>query len=148
MVIELKPIGIIHTPLKEAQEAPIQSARSEITGMVEVDIRFLDGLEGIEEFSHIFLIYGFHKANKVIQLKVQPFLDDSLHGLFTTRYPVRPNPIGFSVVRVVSREQNLIHFKGADMLDGTPLLDIKPYIPEFDIFRVEKIGWYERRNKK
>ena len=141
----MKPIGVIHTPLKEKKDAPIQSSRSDITGSVEVFPEYLEGLEGIEEFSHIYLLYGFHRSDREISLKVKPFLDDEVHGIFTTRHPCRPNPLGFSVVRLIERKENLLYFKGADMLDGTPLFDIKPYIPDFDIFNVDKIGWYQQR---
>jgi tRNA-Thr(GGU) m(6)t(6)A37 methyltransferase TsaA len=90
-------------------------------------------------------LYGFHRSETEISLKVKPFLDDQNHGVFVTRYPCRPNPIGLSVVQLVERKNNLLFFKGADMLDGAPLFDIKPYIPEFDIFTVDKIGWYQSR---
>ncbi|MHC1783715.1 MAG: tRNA (N6-threonylcarbamoyladenosine(37)-N6)-methyltransferase TrmO [Anaerolineaceae bacterium] len=141
----MKAIGVIHTPLTEKKDAPIQSSRSDISGTVEVFPEYLEGLEGIEDFSHIYLFYGFHCAEKEVSLKVQPFLDDQLHGIFATRYPCRPNPLGFSVVQFIEKHENMLSFKGADMLDGTPLLDIKPYIPEFDIFKVEKTGWYKNR---
>jgi tRNA-Thr(GGU) m(6)t(6)A37 methyltransferase TsaA len=145
MEIMMKAIGVIHTPLIEKNNAPIQSSRSDIAGTVEVFPQYHDGLDGIEGFSHLYLLYGFHRCESEISLKVQPFLDDQLHGIFTTRYPNRPNPIGLSVVQLTVRQGNLLNFKGADMLDGTPLLDIKPYIPEFDIFAVEKTGWYQHR---
>jgi tRNA-Thr(GGU) m(6)t(6)A37 methyltransferase TsaA len=141
----LTEIGIIHTPLFTESDTPIQSSRSDITGTVEVFPQYLDGLDGIEEFSHIYLIYGFHRCELEGALKVQPFLDDQLHGIFCTRHPNRPNPIGLSVVQLIDRQENLLNFKGADMLDGTPLLDIKPYIPEFGIFTVKKTGWYQNR---
>ena len=138
-------IGIIHTPLFTTSDTPIQSSRSDIMGTVEVFPQYLDGLDGIEGFSHIYLIYEFHRCELEGALKVQPFLDDQLHGIFSTRHPNRPNPIGLSVVQLTEIQGNLLNFKGADMLDGTPLLDIKPYIPEFDIFTVEKTGWYQHR---
>lgn len=141
----MEAIGVIHTPLTETSNTPIQSSRSEIAGTVELFPQYLEGLDGIEDFSHIYLLYGFHRANREISLKVQPFLDDQLHGIFATRYPCRPNPLGLSVVQLIERKGLVLHFKGADMLEGTPLLDIKPYIPEFDIFPVDKIGWYQRR---
>ena len=145
MEIVMKAIGIIHTPLIEKKDAPIQSSRSDIAGTVEVFPQYLEGLDGIEEFSHIYLLYGFHRSGLIISLKVQPFLDDQLHGIFATRHPCRPNPIGLSVVHLIERQGNLLSFIGADMLDGTPLLDVKPYIPEFDIFAVDKKGWYQHR---
>lgn len=145
MEIIMKAIGVIHTPLIEKSDAPIQSSRSDITGTVEVFPQYLEGLEGIEDFSHIYLLYEFHQAKSEVSLKVQPFLDDQLHGIFATRYPCRPNPLGLSVVQLIRKQKNSLYFKGADMMDGTPLLDIKPYIPEFDIFTVYKTGWYHYR---
>ncbi len=147
MNILFHPIGMIHTPIKEKKDAPIQSARSEINGEVEVFPEFSEGLEGIEEFSHIYLLYYLHLANQAASLQVKPFLDDRQHGVFATRHPCRPNAIGFSVVQLIRRENNRLFFCGADMLDETPLLDIKPYIPDFDIFEVAKTGWFQNRNK-
>lgn len=141
----LKPIGIIHTPFHETKEIPIQSSRSDANGTVEVFPEYQAGLEGIEGFSHIYLLYGFHCSALNPSLRVKPFLDDRLIGVFATRHPCRPNPLGISVVRLTSREENLISFHGADMLDGTPLFVIKPYIPEFDIYSVERKGWYQNR---
>ena len=147
MELKMRAIGIIHTPLTDKKNTPIQSSRSDVFGTVEVFPQYLEGLEGIEAFSHIYLLYGFHQSDQEISLKVKPFLDDQYHGVFATRYPNRPNPIGFSVVQLVARQANLLEYKGADMLDGTPLLDIKPYIPDFDVFSVDKIGWYQHRKK-
>ena len=143
--IKLIPIGIIHSPILEKEYSPIQSSRSDVEATVEIYPQFVEGLQGIEEFSHIFLFYEFHRMSTKIDLLVKPFLDDQMHGIFATRYPVRPNPLGFSVVRLINQQGNILTIKGADMLDGTPLLDIKPYIPEFDIFEVDKIGWYQNR---
>jgi tRNA (adenine37-N6)-methyltransferase len=145
MDFTLRSIGIIHTLFTEKKVTPIQSSRSDASGSIEVFPKFLDGLEGVEDFSHLYLLYGFHQAPQKNPLKVQPFLDDHTHGVFATRYPCRPNPLGLSIVRLIERKGNLLFFNGADMLDGTPLLDIKPYIPEFDVFTVEKIGWYQKR---
>lgn len=145
MEYKMTAIGVIHTPIVETKSAPIQSARSNLEGTAEVFSEYQDGLEGIEGFSHIYLLYTFHQSEVGECLRFKPFLDDKIHGVFATRYPCRPNPIGFSVVQLITRQGNLLHFKGADMLDGTPLLDIKPYIPEFDIFSVEKTGWYKNR---
>jgi len=147
-MIKLEPIGIIHTPILKKEDSPIQSARSDLHGTVEVFPEYEQGLQGIEDFSHLYLIYAFDRSTGPLSLMVKPFLDDQQRGLFTTRYPRRPNPIGLSVVRVVSREGNRILFQGADMLDETPLLDIKPYIADFDVFEVDKTGWYQQRTKK
>ena len=148
MPITINPIGIIRTSLIEKAQAPIQSARSQVSGIAEVYDAFVAGLEGIEEFSHIYLVYYFHQSRPEFALRVQPFLDNKQHGVFATRYPVRPNAIGFSVVQLTHRQDNLLHFNGADMLNETPLLDIKPYIPEFDIFSVDKIGWCQNRSSQ
>jgi tRNA-Thr(GGU) m(6)t(6)A37 methyltransferase TsaA len=148
MNFTISPIGIIHTPFTEKASTPIQAARSQAAGVVEVYGTFIDGLEGIEAFSHIYLLYRFHESGDDVALRVQPFLDDRRHGLFATRYPVRPNAIGVSVVRLTHRVNNLLYFNGADMLNGTPLLDIKPYIPEFDVFSVDQIGWYQQRSNQ
>ena len=145
MKIIFNAIGLIHTPFQDPANTPIQSSRSDARGMVEVYPEYLDGLEGVEEFSHLILIYAFHLAPAQVQLKVKPFLDDRLHGVFATRYPNRPNPLGISVVQLVNRKENKLEILGADMLDGTPLLDIKPYVPDFDIHSVSKIGWYANR---
>lgn len=145
MNITLKAIGIIHTPLVDKANAPIQSSRSTIQGVAEIFPEYLEGLDGVEAFSHLYLLYGFHLSEAPVSLKVQPFLDDRQHGVFATRFPRRPNPLGLSVVNLLGREGSRLLFSGADMLDGTPLLDIKPYIPDFDVFSVDKIGWYQQR---
>lgn len=142
-----KPIGIIHTSLTDQDTAPIQSARSDHAGFVEIFAEFSAGLEGIEGFSHIYLIYCFFKAGDESSLLVTPFLDHRKRGVFSTRFPLRPNPIGFSVVRLIRREGERLYFTGADMLDGTLVLDIKPYLPDFDIFNADRIGWFDDRSK-
>jgi tRNA-Thr(GGU) m(6)t(6)A37 methyltransferase TsaA len=143
----LRPIGIIHSPFIEKDQTPIQSSRSREIGLVEVYPEFADGLKDIEDLSHIHLLYLFHKSSGY-SLQVRPFLDDQEHGIFATRYPYRPNPIGLSTVRLVSRQDNLLTIEGVDVLDGTPLLDIKPYVPDFDHRRDVRVGWYETRSKK
>jgi tRNA-Thr(GGU) m(6)t(6)A37 methyltransferase TsaA len=105
------------------------------------------GLQDLDEFSHIILLYAFH-CSSGYSLQVKPFLDDQLRGLFATRYPCRPNPIGLSSVRLLAIRDNLLDIEGVDMLDGTPLLDIKPYVPDFDVHTDVKTGWYNRRNKE
>jgi tRNA (adenine37-N6)-methyltransferase len=145
MTIQINPIGVIHTPFQDVEKTPIQSSRSNAPGVVEVFPEFLEGLDGIEEFSHLILVYFFHHAPDKVQLRVKPFLDDRLHGVFATRYPYRPNLLGITVVRLLRCDGNQLYFESADMLDGTPLLDIKPYVPDFDVFNVEKTGWYKNR---
>jgi tRNA-Thr(GGU) m(6)t(6)A37 methyltransferase TsaA len=145
MSIIFNPIGLIHTPIMVKEAAPIQSARSEINGEVEVFPDFIEGLDGIEGFSHIYLLYHLNKSDQPVSLHVKPFLDDQNYGVFATRHPYRPNAIGLSIVRLLRRENNRLFFLGADMIDETPLLDIKPYIPNFDVFEVTKTGWYQTR---
>lgn len=145
MSYQVAAIGVIHSPYREKEGMPIQAARSEAVGTVEIYPEYAAGLEGVEEFSHLFLFYRFHRSPAEIKLTVQPFLDDHEHGIFATRYPVRPNCLGFSVVRLLKREGNRLTVQGVDVLDGTPLLDIKPYFPDFDVFEATRFGWYEKR---
>jgi tRNA-Thr(GGU) m(6)t(6)A37 methyltransferase TsaA len=138
--MNIKPIGIIHSPFKHREDTPIQPSRSDAIGEIEVFKEYQEGLEDIEGFSHIILIYWFHKS-RGHRLKVKPFLDEKLRGLFATRAPRRPNQIGLSVVRLLRRKENILSVKGIDVIDGTPLLDIKPYVPDFESYEKIKIGW-------
>jgi len=136
-----KPIGIIHSQFTSVVGVPIQPSGAEgIGGVVEVFDEFYDGLKSLDGFSHIILIYHFHLANG-FQLEVIPFLDKKSHGVFATRAPNRPNSIGMSVVKVKKVEQNRIYIENVDIIDGTPLLDIKPYASFFDNVVNEKNGW-------
>jgi len=148
MEIILRPIGVIHSPFTEKESTPIQSVRSQAIGWVEVYPEFAAGLKDIEQLSHLHLLYFFHQSFGY-KLHVKPFLDDQEHGIFATRYPYRPNQIGLSTVRLLSCQENRLTIAGLDVLDLTPLLDIKPYVPDFDI-RTEDVrtGWYETRSKK
>ena len=146
MDITLKPVGVIHSPFTEKTQTPIQPTRSQATGWVEVYPEYTDGLQDLEGQSHIFLLYAFHKSEGYA-LRVRPFLDDQEHGIFATRYPCRPNPLGLSVVRLVARRKNVLEIAGVDVLDGTPLLDIKPYVPDFDTPQDVRVGWYATRSK-
>jgi tRNA-Thr(GGU) m(6)t(6)A37 methyltransferase TsaA len=143
----LHPIGVIHSPFTDKSQTPIQATRSQAIGRVEVYPEFIEGLDGLEGFSHIFLIYAFHKS-KGYSLQVQPFLDDRNHGLFATRHPCRPNPIGLSVVRLLAKRNHILKVEGVDVLDGTPLFDIKPYVTDFDVRTEVKTGWYANRSKE
>ncbi len=140
-----QPIGLIHTPFSRLDQTPIQPYRSRAGGQVELLPEYEAGLEHLEGFSHLILLYIFHQAEPGYALTVTPFLDDEPKGLFATRYPRRPNPLGLSVVRLVRREGRLLHVDGVDVLDGTPLLDVKPYVPPFDAFPEAKFGWLEGR---
>ncbi|MFW9922940.1 MAG: tRNA (N6-threonylcarbamoyladenosine(37)-N6)-methyltransferase TrmO [Candidatus Thorarchaeota archaeon] len=141
-------IGRIETPFTNAEGMPIQAKFSQKEGYVIVPSKYRDGLKGIEGFSHLILIYHFHKS-KEMNLQVKPFLSTKTLGIFTVRAPNRPNPIGISVVELVNIEYNKkeirIKVKGVDMLDQTPLLDIKPYIDEFDSYQGTRNGWYNER---
>lgn len=145
MQFSMRPVGVIHSPFTDKSQTPIQSAISNAIGQVEVYPEFSDGLQDIEGFSHLHLLYVFHCSGEYA-LKVKPFLDDQLRGLFATRHPCRPNPIGLSVVRLLQRRYNILVVEGVDMLDGTPLLDIKPYVPEFDVRDEIRTGWYATRS--
>ena len=139
-----EPIGIINTPFNKVEGVPIQPAGAENTkGKVKVFEKYSEGLTGLEGFSHIILLYHFHKA-KDFSLKVVPFLDDSEYGIFATRAPKRPNAIGLSVVKLLGIENNILHIENIDVLDGTPLLDIKPYASLFDNVENEKNGWLSK----
>lgn len=143
----MRPIGVIHSPFTEKDQTPIQASRSQAIGLVEVHTEFIEGLAGIEGFSHLYLLYVFHQSTG-FSLQVKPFLDDREHGLFATRYPRRPNPLGISIVRLLSRQENALMVEGIDVLDGTPLLDIKPYVPDFDHHADIRVGWYATRSKQ
>ena len=145
MEFSMKPIGVIHTPFKEKTDVPIQSSRSIAFGEIEVYSEFEAGLDSIDGLSHLILIYVFHEALNSTDLMVKPFLDEEKHGIFATRFYRRPNPIGFSVVRLIQRSGSLLQIQCVDMLDWTPLLEIKPYVPEFDVRTVDKLGWYATR---
>ena len=145
--ITLTPIGIIHSPFKSPEEAPIQPHfAKDVSGTIELNPELIPALKDLDGFSHITLIYYFHKS-KGYRLRVKPFLNDTLRGLFATRAPNRPNPIGLSVVRLDKIESNILHVRDIDVIDGTPLLDIKPFIPEFSNRNEIKLGWINGKIK-
>jgi len=124
---------------------PIQpSGASGMGGTVEVDLAYCEGLEDLEGFSHIYLLYHFH-ASRGYALKIEPFMDDTVRGVFATRAPRRPNPVGLSVVGLIRIEGCTLFVQDVDILDGTLLLDIKPYVPEFDAPEVTRTGWLSRK---
>lgn len=148
MDIVYHPIGFIQTPFEDIAGMPIQpSAASGVRGQVEVYPEYTQALQDLEGFSHIILLYHLHRSQGY-QLKVVPFLDTQERGLFATRAPKRPNPIGLSVVRLLSVEPPNLTVENVDMLNGTPLLDIKPYIPHFDGEDEVRIGWVEAARQK
>lgn len=148
MRVVYRPIGVVRSPFEDVQGMPIQPAGCPgVRGEVRVLPRYAEGLEGLEAFSHIILIYHFHRTERAA-LTVVPFLDSREHGVFSTRAPTRPNGIGLSVVRLEARDGNILRVRDVDILNGTPLLDIKPYVPEFDRVPAERIGWYAEVKKK
>ena len=142
MDYQMHPIGIIHTPFTEKTRTPSRLPAPRRPGSVEISPDFAEGLQDLDGFSHIILLYVFHEAGGY-DLHVKPFLDDQLRGLLATRYPARPNQIGLSVVRLTSQIGPVLQVEGLDMSNGTPLLDIEPYVPEFDVRSEVRIGWYE-----
>jgi tRNA-Thr(GGU) m(6)t(6)A37 methyltransferase TsaA len=139
--MEIHPIGRIHSPHKSKDECPIQPAySSNAEGKVEVFEEYAGGLKDIGAFSHLHLLYLFDRAGK-IELVRPTFLDDKPHGIYASRHPCRPNGIGISIVRLLRQEGNILVVEGLDVLDGTPLLDIKPYIPMFDVISSASNGW-------
>lgn len=144
MEIRFDPIGVIHTPFKTLNGMPIQpSGAAGIKGVVEVFEQYRPGLKDLEGFSHIILLYHFHGSSG-FELHVVPFLDSQPRGLFSTRAPKRPNPIGLSVVQLDRIENGMVYIQNVDILNNTPLLDIKPYVPEFDAPENVRSGWLEK----
>ncbi len=148
-MITFEPIGTIYTPFKTIENMPIQAAAAKgICGRIVVNEKFEAGLKDIEGFSYLYLIYKFHKCAGYL-LEVKPFLDDKTHGIFATRSPKRPSLIGISIVKLAGVNGCELMIENVDILDETPLLDIKPYIPEFDVMGGEiKTGWYQNKPKK
>ncbi|WP_455392764.1 tRNA (N6-threonylcarbamoyladenosine(37)-N6)-methyltransferase TrmO [[Eubacterium] cellulosolvens] len=146
--IKYKPIGVIHTPFKDPEDVPIQPLGGEgVKGTIELETEYISCLKDLDGFSHIFLIYHFHLA-KGYKHHVKPFMDEKLHGVFATRAPRRPNPIGLSVVRLIKIERGKLYIKDLDIVDGTPILDIKPYVPQVDTREAASIGWLEKKIHK
>ena len=142
--IEFAPIGIVHSPFIRLEDMPIQPPGAVgIEGTAEVFSEYQPGLKDLDGFSHVILLYHFHRAHS-FDLQVVPFLDTEPHGIFATRAPKRPNPIGFSVVQLDRIEGGMLYLRNIDILDGTPLLDIKPYVPAFDAQERVRTGWLER----
>lgn len=143
-----KPIGVIQSPFKEPKGTPVQpTAAQDVEGIIEIYPEYGEGLKDIEGFSHLILLYHLHLVRES-GLVVKPFLGDELHGIFATRSPGRPNSIGFSVVRLIKVEGNKLYIRDVDIIDRTPLLDIKPYVAKFDARQDVKVGWFEQNMHK
>ncbi|MFP3904653.1 MAG: tRNA (N6-threonylcarbamoyladenosine(37)-N6)-methyltransferase TrmO [Armatimonadota bacterium] len=146
--IVLHPIGIIHTPFTERPGTPIQGIfQPDAEGTVEVSEEFADGLKDIEGFSHIYLLYHLHRSEGY-SLHCKPYRDDEERGVFACRAPKRPNHIGLSVVRLIERDYNILRIGEVDILDKSPLLDIKPYVPKFDARSGARTGWLEESDDR
>jgi tRNA-Thr(GGU) m(6)t(6)A37 methyltransferase TsaA len=145
--IILYPIGVIHSPYKEPKEIPIQGIfKDDVEGRVQLKEKYFKGLRDLDGFSHAMLIYYFHKSQKE-KIEGKPILEQNTHGIFAVRSPHRPNHLGFSIVKINKIEKNIIYFTGVDMLDSTPLLDIKPYVKYFDSREDVTCGWIEKHFK-
>jgi len=142
-IIELRPIGVIHSPFREPQGTPIQPVvAGGAAGSITLFEEYAEGLKDLDGFERIWLVYCFDRAPEA-RLLVTPFLDTVARGIFATRSPARPNRIGISCVRLTSVEGNTLHVADIDVVDGTPLLDIKPYVPRFDCFEESRAGWFD-----
>ena len=142
------PIGLIHSPFTEMAGTPLHSVGAQgVQGSIELDPAYAAGLQDIAGFEYLILIYHLHRAPGY-SLVVTPFMDDQPHGVFATRAPLRPTPIGISVVRLLGVEGSTLAIEEVDVLDGTPLLDIKPYVPTFDARETDRIGWYAKNLPK
>jgi tRNA-Thr(GGU) m(6)t(6)A37 methyltransferase TsaA len=145
--IKLCSIGIIHSPYKEGKDIPIQGRfKDDVEAYLELNEEYVKGLKDLDEFSHAILLYYFHKTDKV-KIQGKPFLEDDIHGIFAIRSPHRPNHIGLSVVKIKEIKENRLYFTNVDMVDGSPLLDIKPYIKYFDDREKVICGWLEKHFK-
>lgn len=148
MEITYQIIGFIHSPFSTLEQMPVQpSGEFSAPGTVEVNSQYAEGLKDLEGFSHIILLYHLHQVHRT-DLMVRPFLGKEDRGVFATRAPTRPNPIGLSVVKLDRVENNLLHIANLDVLDGTPLLDIKPFVPEFDQPTEVRVGWLKAAHGK
>lgn len=144
--IVYKPIGLIHTPFNDLSTVPMQSVKARnIDGYIEIYPEYAEGLKDLEGFSHLIILFHMHKV-KDFSLIVKPEISSKMRGVFSTRSPKRPNPIGLTVVKLIKIEGSIIRIRGVDMLDSTPLLDVKPYIPELDSIPRAKIGWLSNFN--
>lgn len=146
MTISYRPIGYFQTPHKDIRGMPIQPSGADgVRGTITILPEFCEGLVDIDGFSHIIALYHLHEICGQ-ELTVKPFLDNKTHGIFATRSPKRPNPLGLSVMKLLAADEDTLLVENVDVLDGTPVIDIKPYVPDFDIWRVKKYGWFEGKS--
>jgi tRNA-Thr(GGU) m(6)t(6)A37 methyltransferase TsaA len=143
----MSTIGIIHSPYKKVKDMPIQGKfKPEVKAWVELKKEYVKGLKDLDGFSHAIIIYYFHKSEKT-RIEAMPLLEDNVHGIFAIRSPYRPNHIGFSIVKIEGIEDNKLYFSEVDVLDKTPVLDIKPYVKYFDFRENVTCGWVEKHFK-
>ena len=143
----MHPIGFIHTPYKVPKDIPIQGKfKDNVEAFIELNDEYVEGLKDLDEFSHVILLYYLHKSDKVT-ISGKPFLEDTPHGIFAIRSPHRPNHIGMSIIKIQKIDGNKLYFTEVDMIDGTPLLDIKPYVKYFDCRDDVKSGWIDKHFK-
>jgi tRNA-Thr(GGU) m(6)t(6)A37 methyltransferase TsaA len=148
MEIVYRPIGVLHSPFKDLAGMPIQpTGEASAPGIIDIFPEYVEGLKDLEGFSYIILLYHLHKVSRS-SLTVIPFLGSESHGVFATRAPTRPNPIGLSIVKLVRIDGSKLYVENLDILDGTPLLDLKPYVPEFDWRPNARTGWLENAKGK
>jgi len=146
-MIILHPIGVIHSPYKESEDVHIQGRfKDDVEACVELKNKYVKGLKDLDKFSHAILLYHFHKSDKE-NIEDKPFLENDIHGIFAIRSPHRPNHIGLSVVKIKHIQENKLYFTEVDMIDGTPLLDIKPYVKHFDSRDNVVSGWLDKHFK-
>lgn len=146
--VRYRPIGVIRSPFKNLVGMPIQPAGAgQARGRIQIAAKYRAGLKDLDGFSHVLLLYHFNRSHG-FDLEVVPFLDHRRRGVFATRAPRRPNAIGLSVVRLISIRGRILTVSGVDIVDGTPLLDIKPYVPEFDHIRSARFGWLEKARRR
>ena len=146
--IEIKPIGVIHSPYLEPREMPIQGRfKDDVEGRIELKKEYAPGLQDLDGFSHLILIYYFHRSDRE-ELQGRPYLEEQTHGIFAIRSPHRPNHLGLSIVRLQRIEGNRIYFTEVDVLDGTPLIDIKPYVEHYDRREGVRSGWLDEHFKE
>lgn len=146
MLVNYKPIGFFQTPHRHIKGMPIQpSGARGITGTIAVLPEFREGLLDIKGFSHLIILYHLHEIHGQ-ELIVTPFLDKNPHGIFATRSPKRPNPLGLSVMELLEATEDSLVMNNVDVLDGTPVIDIKPYVPDFDVWPVSRVGWFEGKS--
>lgn len=144
--ITYQPIGVLRSPFSDVKGMPVQPPGAlGISGRIDVFDRFSQGLMDLEGFSHVILLYHLHRI-RGHELVVRPFLDTRDHGIFATRSPKRPNPIGLSVLQLLKVEGSSVHVQNVDILDNTPVLDIKPYVADFDVWAADRFGWFEGKS--